>query len=56
MKKFKTGDESIKGTNQKLLDYWRWGYSNVLVNRERGIFAEFLVGNVLGELDNPRIE
>lgn len=28
-------------------DFWRWAYSDILSNRNRGIFAEFLVGAAL---------
>jgi hypothetical protein len=37
-------------------DFWRWAYSDVLSNRNRSIFAEFLVGAALGVLDKPRVE
>ena len=37
-------------------DFWAWAYSDLLSNRNRAIFAEFLVGSALGVLDKPRIE
>src|SRR5260221_7922400 len=37
-------------------DFWSWAYSDILSNRNRGIFAEFLVGTALGVMDEPRIE
>jgi len=37
-------------------DFWSWAYSDVLVNTNRSVFAEFLVGSALGVLDKPRIE
>lgn len=49
-------DKQIIGTDQSVLDFWRWGFSNILTNNLRGIFAEFLVGSALGCLNTPRIE
>jgi hypothetical protein len=37
-------------------DFWRWAYSDVLSNRNRSIFAEFIVGTALGVVDKPRVE
>lgn len=37
-------------------DFWAWGYSEILSNANRGVFAEFLVGAALGIVDMPRIE
>lgn len=39
-------------------EYWRWAMSDLLGNRNRGIFAEFLVAKALGQkaLEHPRIE
>jgi len=37
-------------------DFWAWAYSDTLNNRNRAIFAEFLVGTALGILDKPRVE
>ncbi|SFE80715.1 hypothetical protein [Alteribacillus iranensis] len=51
-----SGEAKIKGTNATVSDYWRWAYSDLLSNRNRGILAEFLVGNALGLTDTPRIE
>jgi hypothetical protein len=39
-------DILILGTDQTMLDFWQWGFSNILTNNLRGIFAEFLVGAV----------
>jgi hypothetical protein len=41
---------------QSIADFWSWAYSDLLSNRNRGIFAEFLVGAALDTLDQPRIE
>ena len=46
----------IAGTDLTILDFWQWGFSNILTNSLRGIFAEFLVGSALGALNLPRIE
>ena len=37
-------------------DFWSWGYSNVLTNNLRGVFAEFLVGMALGAVEGTRTE
>ena len=37
-------------------DFWSWAYSDVLNNRNRAIYAEFLVGLALDALNKPRIE
>lgn len=50
-----SGDEIIHA-NTKLLDFWQWAYSDILSNRNRSIFAEFLVGSALGVLEKPRLE
>ncbi|MGP4079997.1 hypothetical protein ACTWQL_08770 [Pseudalkalibacillus sp. R45] len=49
-------DQQIKGTRTSVSEFWRWAYSDLLSNRNRGIFAEFLVGHSLGLTDKPRIE
>src|SRR5439155_6814224 len=37
-------------------DFWQWAYSDILSNRNRSIFAEFIVGAALGVVDRPRVE
>jgi hypothetical protein len=37
-------------------DFWSWAYSDILSNRNRSVFAEFLVGTALNVTDKPRIE
>lgn len=37
-------------------DFWQWAYSDILSNRNRSIFAEFIVGVALGAVDKPRVE
>lgn len=46
----------VTGTNLTIGDFWQWAYSDVLSNRNRAIFAEFLVGAALGALDGIRVE
>lgn len=49
-------DKLVAGTNLTIADFWQWAYSDILSNRNRAIFAEFLVGAALGVLDNIRVE
>jgi hypothetical protein len=49
-------DIKIIGTDQTVLDFWKWGFSDILMNSLRGIFAEFLVGAALDSLNQARIE
>jgi hypothetical protein len=35
-------------------DFWSWAYSNPLINVDRGVLAEFLVGHALGVVDGVR--
>lgn len=37
-------------------DFWSWAYSDILSNRNRSIFAEFLIASALGCLDKTRME
>ncbi|MEV5112174.1 hypothetical protein [Peribacillus frigoritolerans] len=46
----------ILGTDHTILDFWKWGFSNILTNNLRGIFAEFLIGTALGCLNQLRVE
>ncbi len=39
-----------------VLDFWSWAFSDLLSGSNRGVFAEFLVGAVLGTTENARIE
>ena len=55
MKKL-SADAKIIGTQHSILDFWSWGFSDLLMNSLRGVFAEFLVGSALGVLQKPRIE
>jgi len=48
-------DEVIRGTDTRLVDFWRWGYSDLVSNDVRSVFAEYLVGTALGVTDSTRI-
>jgi hypothetical protein len=37
-------------------EFWSWAYSDVLSNRNRGIFAEYIVGCALDQINKPRVE
>lgn len=37
-------------------DFWSWAYSDILSNRNRAIFAEYLVAVALGATSSPRVE
>ncbi|MEH6989358.1 hypothetical protein [Cytobacillus firmus] len=49
-------ETNISGTDKTLIDFWNWGFSDLLSNSLRGIFAEFLVGSALDCLNQSRIE
>ncbi|MFB4163921.1 hypothetical protein ACE1TI_08765 [Alteribacillus sp. JSM 102045] len=51
-----TDELEIKGTGTSVFEFWRWAYSDLLSNTNRGILAEFLVGDALGLTNEPRIE
>ena len=54
-----TGAEPILDDNGKpvamALDFWRWAYSDLLGNTERGAVAEYLVASALGISREDRI-
>jgi hypothetical protein len=52
-----TPDQKIIGLDGVTVgDFWSWAYSDILSNRNRSVFAEFLVGTALGVVDSPRVE
>ena len=57
--KLQTGEEAIVtpggGTISSLRDFWRWAYSDLMSNAERGALAEYLVACALGVENDPRI-
>ena len=48
----KRGDEQIHHSGQPIGstvgDYWQWACSDLLMNTERGVLAEYLVALALG--------
>src|SRR5690348_8635943 len=55
--RFLEPSEHVPGLKDlRVIDFWRWAYSDVLSNRNRSIFAEFVVGAALGVLSKPRTE
>lgn len=56
--KMLTGTEHIVDENGNTVSdvnsFWRWAYSNILDNAERGAFAEYLVACALGISDKVR--
>ncbi|MBD2462028.1 hypothetical protein H6G89_13315 [Oscillatoria sp. FACHB-1407] len=51
-----TGLEQITLTELTVHDFWSWAYSDILSNRNRSIFAEFIVAAALGLTHRPRVE
>lgn len=50
-------DLAIRGlADAKVGDFWAWAYSDILSNRNRSVFAEYIVGSALGVLEKPRVE
>ena len=53
------GTESLTTVDGKelcsLMDFWRWAYSDLIGNAERGALAEFIVACALGVQDSGRI-
>lgn len=53
--KKKTGNEPFLNTDMadiRLVDFWAWGFSDLLGNTERGKLAEFIVAIALGISDD----
>ncbi len=53
----RTGNEQIIGTrkNRTIIDFWKWAYSDLIGNTERGAVAEYLVAVACDVEDKPRI-
>src|ERR1035437_7414116 len=47
-------DTAILDGACRLVDFWRWAFSDLVSNEVRGIFAEFIVGHALGALNESR--
>ncbi|MEB3356541.1 MAG: hypothetical protein VKK04_07425 [Synechococcales bacterium] len=50
------GLEIVPQANVTVQDFWAWAYSDILSNRNRSIFAEFLVAVALNVTHQPRVE
>ena len=54
----KTGAEVLRGTGVRngptILEFWQWGFSDLLTNTMRSVLAEFIVANALGIRDGLR--
>lgn len=48
------GEDRFAGTNATVLDFWRWGFSDLRDNVTRGVLAEFLVAVALGRTQTRR--
>ena len=48
----RSGDEPLhddgRARSARLIDFWRWAYSDLVHNVTRGVFAEYLVADALG--------
>ncbi len=49
-----TGRERIGDGDATVEDFWRWAFSDLRMNVDRGVFAEWLVGLALGCVDGVR--
>jgi hypothetical protein len=50
-------DKSIIGsTGLAVGDFWRWAYSDIMSNRNRAVFGEFLIASAIGAAQKPRTE
>ena len=50
-------DQRLLGVdNVTVGDFWAWGYSDILSNANRAVFAEFIVGLALDVVHEPRTE
>lgn len=50
------GDEQIAGVEATVLDFWRWGFSDLRLNIVRGVLAEPLVAKAVGATETPKEE
>ncbi|HZC04783.1 MAG TPA: hypothetical protein VE338_04010 [Ktedonobacterales bacterium] len=55
-RKLSTDTPLVHMGNLTLGDFWSWAYSDLLSNGNRSVFAEFMVGAVLGVIATPRRE
>ncbi len=47
-------DKEIPLTGRTIQDFWAWGFSDILTNISRAVFAEWLVGTALNAVDGIR--
>ena len=47
-------DQKIPLTGRTIQDFWAWGFSDILTNISRAVFAERLVGSALDAVDGIR--
>ena len=51
-----SGSEPVSQTDVTVQHFWAWAYSDILSNRNRSVFAEFLVAVALDLIRQPRVE
>ncbi len=49
-----TGQERFSGDSSSVLDFWRWAFSDLRTNIVRGVLAEYLVAQAVGDLSPLR--
>ncbi len=50
-----SGGEPFKGLDATVIDFWKWGFSDLRMNIVRGILAEFLVAQAVGDKTDVRV-
>lgn len=48
------GSDRFVGADATVLDFWRWAFSDLRDNTQRGVLAEFLVALALGRTETRR--
>ncbi len=48
------GTDRFVGADARVLDFWRWAFSDLRDNTQRGVLAEFLVALALGRTETRR--
>jgi hypothetical protein len=56
MQSGKLGDQQLGGTLGSVSDFWRWAYGDLRTNNVRGVFAEWMVAQLLGIKIDKRAE
>jgi hypothetical protein len=49
------GTERFAGLDARVVDFWRWAFSDLRDNTTRGILAEYLVARAVGDLRKLRV-